>query len=372
MMKKQTLLGILVSFSLVSSAQAGEWSYEFMGKLQSLLGYSNPNSRYAYHQSRYHLPTRFSANLLLQYSFNENYQLGAYLDLAYGIDQQLKDYNHGSWGEEAYLIMDAPFGRLIGGQSYNAAYQLGISAPDSGVLGVNQSDIVNFVANPHWQRNHRGTAYRTLNSTEINTDGTAAKITYISPEFDGTMVGITYVPDSFSRDGLISPQASYKNKAGYIASIYHNREIGNVSVSGSLGLAHFSDIDDEISIGASLYYKGWTLGGGIRQTFVNHKFSDMNQIGYKRPEGFDGFRDAFAYNIGLGYEFGPFRSSLTYFYSKADEKGYEDKIIQLSGRYQLNQYMEIQAAVAHGDYDSPNKSESNQGYAFISGLVLKF
>lgn len=371
-MIKQTLLGAFVALSLVPSVQAGEWTFEAMGKAQSLFGYSRPDSRYSYHQSRYHLPTRFSANLMAQYSFNENYQLGAYLDLAYGIDQELKDYNHGSWGEQVYLILDAPFGRFIGGQSYNAAYQLGVGAPDAGVLGVNQSDIVNFVANPHWQRNHRGTAYRTLNSTEINTDGTAPKITYISPEFDGTMVGVTYVPESFSRDGLINSQATYRDKAGYIASVYHNRELGNVSLSGSLGLAHFTDIDDEISVGLSAYYKGWTLGGGVRKTFVNHKLADMNQTGYKSPEGFDGFRDAWAYNIGLGYEFGPFKSSLTYFYSKADDRSYEDKIIQLSGRYQLNQYVEIQAAVAHGDYDGPTKAESNQGYAFIGGVALKF
>ena len=300
-MKKAAIAAVCAAL-ISTAAEAGEWTFEAMGKARTLFGYGHPDSRYSYHRSRYHLPTRFNLSLLAQYSFDDSYQLGAYLDLAYGFDQQLKDYNHGSWGEEAYLILDAPFGRVVGGQSYNAAYQLGVGAPDAGVLGVNQSDLVNFVANPNWQRNRRGTAYRTLNSTDINTDGTAPKITYISPEFDGTMFGLTFVPESFSRDGLISRYAPYHDKAGYIASVYHNRELGNVSLSASLAAAHFEDIDDELSAGLSLYYKGWTFGGGIRRTFVSHKYADMNVRSPRRPEGFDAYRDAWAANIGVGYE----------------------------------------------------------------------
>lgn len=150
-MKKAAIAAVCAAL-ISTAAEAGEWTFEAMGKARTLFGYGHPDSRYSYHRSRYHLPTRFNLSLLAQYSFDDSYQLGAYLDLAYGFDQQLKDYNHGSWGEEAYLILDAPFGRVVGGQSYNAAYQLGVGAPDAGVLGVNQSDLVNFVANPNWQR----------------------------------------------------------------------------------------------------------------------------------------------------------------------------------------------------------------------------
>lgn len=371
-MIKKTIFAVVCAAIWAGDVAAGEWNFETMGKARALYGYSDPDSRYSYHQSRHHLPMRFNLNLLAQYSFNDDYQLGGYLDLAYGIDQQLKDYNHGSWGEEAYLILDAPLGRFIGGQSYNAAYQLGVGAPDAGVLGVNQSDIVNFIANPNWQRNSRGTSYRTLNSTEINTDGTAPKLTYISPETDGTMFGLTYVPESYSRDGLINRNASYRRKSGYIASLYHNREFNNFSVSGSLGAAYFTDIDNELSGGLSVYYKGWTVGGGVRKTFVSHKDADVNRRCRRCPAYFDGYRDAWAWNAGIGYEIGPLKTSLTYFYSKADDRDYEDKIIQLSGRYQLDKKIELQAAVAHGEFDGPNPFESNRGYAFIGGVALKF
>ena len=126
-MKKAAIAAVCAAL-ISTAAEAGEWTFEAMGKARTLFGYGHPDSRYSYHRSRY------------------------------GFDQQLKDYNHGSWGEEAYLILDAPFGRVVGGQSYNAAYQLGVGAPDAGVLGVNQSDLVNFVANPNWQRNRRPTS----------------------------------------------------------------------------------------------------------------------------------------------------------------------------------------------------------------------
>ena len=186
------------------------------------------------------------------------------------------------------------------------------------------------------------------------------------------MFGLTFVPESFSRDGLISRYAPYHDKAGYIASVYHNRELGNVSLSASLAAAHFEDIDDELSAGLSLYYKGWTFGGGIRRTFVSHKYADMNVRSPRRPEGFDAYRDAWAANIGVGYEIGPVKTALTYFYSKADGRDYEDKIVQLSGRYQLNRHFELQAAVTRGEFKGYDAAESNEGYAFVTGIGFKF
>lgn len=366
-----TAAAVLMVFATESSA--GEWNFEAFGKAKMLYGYSSFDSAYRHNHSHNHLPARITGSVMAQYQFDNGYQLGAYADLHYGADQQLKDYNHGVWGEEVYGVFDSPYGKLIFGQSYNAAYQLGVSAPSIGVLEVNQSDIVNFVSNPNWQRNHLGTGYRTLNSTDINTDGTAVKATYISPEFNGgTLFGFSYVPNSYSRDGLINRNASYKNKPGYIASVYHSEDIGGFTVSGSLGGAYFADNDQEVSFGANIYRKGWTLGGGIRRTWVNHYDAKMNRPVRKSFNEFDAYRDAWAYNAGIGYEIGPFKTALTYFYSKADGKDYEDKVIQLSGAYQLNSYLTIYTAAAHGEFAGATSADSNKGYAGIAGVGVKF
>ena len=89
-MIKKTIFAVVCAAIWAGDAAAGEWNFETMGKARALYGYSDPDSRYSYHQSRHHLPMRFNLNLLAQYSFNDDYQLGGYLDLAYGIDQQLK------------------------------------------------------------------------------------------------------------------------------------------------------------------------------------------------------------------------------------------------------------------------------------------
>ena len=372
MIRKAMLIACILSI-ISANAYSGEWHFEAFGKAKTLYGYSDLDSDSSRSDSHNHLPTRLSASLIAQYHFAEDYQLGAYVDLSYGIDQQLKDYNHGNWGEEVYGIFDSPYGKLIFGQSYNAAYQLGVSAPDIGVLGVNQSDVVNFIANPNWQRNSLGTGYRTLNSTDINTDGTAPKITYISPEFnDGTMIGFTYVPNTYSRDGLVNRHASYKYKSGYIASVYHSGELADFSLSGSLGAAYFDDNDKEVSAGFNIYRKGWTLGGGVRRTWVNHYDESINKPTRDAIEYFDGYRDAWAYNVGLSYEIGPLKTALTYFYSKADGQDYEDEIIQLSGSYQYNRYIDFYTAVAHARFDGQTSEDSNKGYAYIAGVGIKF
>ena len=372
-MKKIFLVAFAIAFLTSTAAFAGEWNFEVFGKAKALYGYSHFNSYYAEDRSHNHFPSRFSANTIAQYIFNESYNIGLYADLNYGIDQQLKDYNHGSWGEEVYGIFESPYGKFILGQSYNAANQLGISAPSIGLLNVNQSDIVNFIANPNWQRNRLSSGYRTLNSTDINTDGTALKVTYISPEFgDGTMFGFSYIPDSYSRDGLINRYAEYKNKDGYVAAISHAQDIYGFTVSGSLGAAYFEDNDKETSLGLNIYRKGWTVGGGLRKTWVNHHDARMNQPIRKSIEFFDGYRNAWAYNAGISYEFGPFKTALTYFYSQTTGKKYQDEIIQFSNSYQFNKYLSLYAALAHAEFNGSIADEDNRGYAAIIGAGVKF
>lgn len=366
MLKKILLISTLYALSTTTS-NAGEWSYDFFGKSSTLYGYSDYDSSHTRGESHNHFPSRLNAGAMTQYAFNDDYQLGLYLDLAYGIDQQLKDYNHGSWGEQIYGVLDSPYGKLILGQSYNAAYQLSVGAPSVGVLSTNQSDIVNFIANPNWQRNRKGTAYRTLNSTDINTDGTAPKITYISPEiFESTMLGLSYIPESYSRDGLINSHASYKNKSGYVVALSHSADVLGFSLSTSLGAAYFENNDYEGSLGLSIYRKGWTFGGSLRRTWADGK---TNRPIRKFIADYDSYRDSWAANAGLGYEFGPLKTSLTYFYAKADDKDYSSEIYQWENSYQYNKYLTFNASIARGDFKA---QIDNAGYAYIIGAELKF
>lgn len=293
-----------------------------------------------------------------------------------GADKELEDYTQGKWGEEAYAILDMPYGRVMGGQTWNVAYQFGVGAPSVGPLGVNNSDIVDFIANPNWRRNKTGTAFRTLNSTDINTDGTAPKISYITPEFYQTVVGLTYVPDIYSRAGLVSRYADYKNEDGYVAALYNHAEFGSLSLETSLGFAVFADDDREFSAGMSLSRGNWTFGGSYRRTYVDG--SDYPQNVRRKPqrmsEGFDGYREGYAWNVGVGYAFGPYQAGLSYFNSKADHTGNEDRIVQFSNQYRLNKYTDLYLITAHVDYRGADDDVRGnaKGYAFIAGVGFNF
>ncbi len=234
MMKlKIALFSALLVFA--TSAQAGEANYIFNGSIDSLYGYSDVSERFEKKDNNNHWLNNFYLNLGVENQFNSDYKLGLYVDLMAGIDKEMANYNNGDWGQEVYSVLDSPYGRIMLGETYNVAAQFHNGAPDVGALGINNSDIVDFISNPNWVRNKHDTSFETLNSTAMNTDGVAPKVSYITPEIYNTMLGITYVPDSYDRRGLINKYAKYASDDAYIAALYNELDLGFVDVATSVG-----------------------------------------------------------------------------------------------------------------------------------------
>lgn len=365
----------LVAFLTSFPAFAGEWETGMSGELTGLYGYTDVSKEYSAYNNHNHGTGDAELSAYAKYIFNNELEAGLYIDLMFGLDHELEDYNQGKWGEEVYGIADSPYGRLMVGQTYNAAYQFHVGAPDVGPLGANNIDIVDFIRNPNWNRKGSEAKFATLNSTAINTDGVAAKLTYITPEIYNTVLGFSYVPDSYNRRGLINKEASYRNNEGYIFSAYNYQNLGFADMSVSLGYAEFVDIDKEFSAGLSISRGNWTLGGSWRKTSSEDKETAINQqISASTPEFFDGYRDGYAWDVGLGYEFGPYQASLSYFKSVADDSRNKDEIIAFSNSYQYNKYLNIYLTAAHVNFEGNNAAaqENNKGYAFVTGLGINF
>ena len=230
-MKLKTLLFSLACF-FPALAQASEVEFIYSGRIDSLYGYSVPAGRYKHNDHRDHWINLFSLNLGLEKEFNADYSAGLYADLNAGINKRQDNFNNGDWGQEIYGIIDSPYGRIMLGETYNTAYQFQIGAPRAGAIGLNDSDIVNFMANPNWVKTKHATAYRTLNSTSMNTDGVAPKISYITPEIYGTMFGFSYAPDSYDRRGLVNKFARYADDSAYVFSLYTEQDLGFADMSG--------------------------------------------------------------------------------------------------------------------------------------------
>ena len=94
----------------------------------------------------------------------------------------------------------------------------------------------------------------------------------------------------------------------------------------------------------------------------------------KAPDLFDNYREGTAWNVGVGYKFGPIKTSVGFFEAKAENTSNRDRIFLWSNDFQVNKYLNIYAAAAHVDFRGENSDvENNQkGYAFVAGFGLNF
>lgn len=339
---------------------AGEWNYNIEGQAQTLYGYTDIKK---------HNHGVGKANILAsaEYNFTEEDVFSFNLNVMTGVDRDLQDYNQGRWGEEAYIIYDSSLGQLMLGQVYNVASLFHNGAYTTGVL-LNTSDIADFLSNPNWRRTSKETVFATLNSTDINTDGVALKINYISPEFYGTAIGFSYIPDSYNRRGLINKHVDYAHDDGFVGAIYNDVDFEYFASQISLGYAQYHGNDKELSVGLRLNRGNWYIGGGYRKTYIDgdNKLSNSEDL----IAEFDGYREGEAWNTGIGFEFGSVQSSLSYFESFSNKSDNQNKMVAFSNQYQFNKYIDIYLAIAYVDYE--NLYEKTSGYAVISGMGVKF
>lgn len=342
------------------AALAGEWDYGVDGHAQGLYGYSD--------EGKHNQGTgQGNVDSYIGYNFDDDTALTFHLDLMGGIDQEIEDYNQGRWGEEAYGVLESAYGQVMLGQVFNVASLFHNGAPAVGALSSN-NDVADFIANPNWKRNSKETKFATLNATDINTDGVAAKINYISPEVYGTAVGFSYMPDSYNRRGLINKHTGYAHKDGFVGAIYSDQSWEWFDSKTSFGYGQYHGNDKDYSLSLNLSRGNWNIGGGWRKTYIDG--DDKSSPNRELPLDFDGYREGSAWNIGLGYEIGPFASALTYFDSKAKDSDNRNKIVAFSNQYQFNKYTDFYLAAAYVDYHSTDDSKS--GYALVTGLGVNF
>lgn len=365
---------LLACFLLIADfAYAGQWDLDVSGHAQGLYGNINSPHRFDSLNKKNKGVGEADISFTAGYEIKNDYYISFNLDINGGADKELKNYNQGAWGEEAYVIADSPYGRLMLGQTFNVDAQFHEGTPSAGVLSSND-DVVDFITNPNWKRNGKTTKFATLNTTYINTDGVAPKISYISPEVYSSVLGFSYVPDAYNRRGLINKFADYKKDDGYIASLYNYQDFAFAEMKTTVGYAEFHDDDKEYTASIQFSKGNWSLGGGYRKTDVDGEQNYKTPITAQTPEFFDGYREAEAWNIGIGYKFGPFKSALTYFESKAKHTESQDKIITFANQYQLDKYVELYFAAAHVDFEGQKglTEDDNQGYALIIGAGFNF
>lgn len=370
-MKKIILFAPLIL--IASKAVAGEFVYDYSGAANAFYGYSDYAKNRHNHQKHNNTPSTAEIYTSAGYEFDNGNSLMLNVDGQIAGDKKIKDYNQGDWGENVYGVFTSRYGELSAGQMYNAAYQLAVGAPSVGYFRANNSPITDFLVTHNWQRGKKPTAYRTLNSTYLNTDGDALKFAYTTPEFYGTKAAFSYTPDSYSKSGLLSKQSRYEHKSSYALGLYNSHDFEYFSLESSLGYAFNHKNNQEISAGLSLYRKGWTIGGSYRRSFTSSNDYALNTSKEESyPYFYDGYRRSQAYNLGVSYEIGPFKTGVTYFSAKADKTDNEDHIITFANRYAFYKNTAVYLAAAFAEYKGDKTVESNRGTTIICGLEVNF
>ncbi len=363
--------------AVCATANAGEPVYDYGATATGFYGYSDYADSYRSRYKHNHTPVSAEITTSAGYRFDNDDELRLGFDAQVADGKEVEDYNHGTWGENLYAsyISDV-YGDLTLGQVYNAAYQLAVGAPSVGVWRVNNSPVTDFIANPNWQRHSRTASYRTLNSTFLNTDADAPKVSYTTPEFYNTKIAVSYTPDSYSEAGLINKNSRYDNRSSYAVGLYNDFDARYVEIESSLGYAYNRKNNQEASAGLSLYRKGWTLGGSYRQSWrsshdyaLNERDNDLTY----RPDYYDGYREGHAFNVGLSYEIGPLKTGVSYFAAYSDKTDNRDKIFSWANRFAFNKYVNVYAIGAYAEYKGNGRTEdNNRGYAGIVGLELSY
>lgn len=358
---------VLLFATIPTLAFAGAFETDFDLTLDSYYGYTDYSKPYNKLQKQNNINASLNMFSRLSYEFNEDYKTSLIGYFMADSAKEIENYNQGIWGEEIYALTETPYGDISVGQDSNVAYNFAVGAPSANKIHINNTELTNFITNPNWRKKGHKTAYKTLNSTYINTDGASLKANYVTPEFSGIKLGISYIPETYSQSGLVAKKSPYKDKSAYVLGAYGSWTILDYELETSFGFADYHKNDTEYSAGFSLYHKGWTFGASYRKTEVNSHDYALNKANL-----YDAYREGRAYNVGISYAFGPLTTGVAYFDSKSDNTANHDEIISFSNSWQYNKHTAFSLTMAHELSKGENKDIKNnsKGYAFIFGLEL--
>lgn len=297
--------------------------------------------------------------------------------------------------DDVYVYGDTAYGRIIAGSTGNVDKMLHVSAIDVGPLDIQASDIGNLIVNrtANSSKVLSATTVANLDTTYINLDQDANKVSYISPTYYGFTAGVTYVPSTSNLQGSDNSVAKGSLDRGYVATLAYSTVYENVGINATAGYGYFTNVEaplftgatpalattystdeDHYSLGLQLTYQGFTIGGGYKKVEddLNNAPGDVSQT------------DGSVWNLGVAYEEGPYGVSVAYMESNVENSvsnvaparnnvNDEVKTWLVSGKYNLGAGVDTFATIGHRKYDSETVGdEANKGWVALAGIGLTF
>ncbi len=228
--------------------------------------------------------------------------------------------------------------------------------------------------NNHFRKNN----FRALKDNSFDGVEDATKLSYFTPEFEGLKLGASYTPNS--ENSGITTTKYYHNSVVTIRDI--------ISVA-----ANYSEDFDNLSIKISTTAEKGKVkknNNSSKDLFAYDTSTTLNYFGFDIGASFGSWENSLQktneislnnssranyYSFGLGYSFGPIAASVTSFKSQFQKNDYQ--ALSLGLDYKLSRdlmpYFEV-TKFSFKPVSNSNSSDprNNQGYVFLTGILLSF
>jgi hypothetical protein len=193
--------------------------------------------------------------------------------------------------------------------------------------------------------------------------GDGSKITYFTPRFAGLQFGVSLAPDSGQADPVVPVRSAgaleehFEYGANYVNS-FNGFDIA-ASLTGNYGASPAGNAEDPYSV-----------TGGLVLGFGGFEFGGSYGFGENQAED-----ELMAGDLGIGYSTGPWKISLTGFYSQIEFNGTnnENELMegQLGVNYALGGGVSVFGTGTVGEHDN-DTAVDNDYVSLLSGVSVSF
>lgn len=295
-----------------------------------------------------------------------------------GVFVSLEAFNSGDQVDEAYTYLNSDYGRLtIGSENFDNYSEFWIGTAPTVGTPINSGWITAFVPAPSGANTGFLTPALTTN-VELRDDN--FMLSYRSPDFAGFAFSVSYAPTSAGGSDPGDPKNAPTDKNAenhniiglgltYIQTfngVDVNVAAGyNRATVGKTAEAAGADDPQQIKIGATIGFSGFTIGG-----------SYANEFEGQTDAGNTTSTEGQAWDLGISYSTGPWGFSLTYFHGEVEDTiavSGDDEVDAFTGAVSFAVGPGITASLTlmHAKWDEEANVES-KGTLGIAGLGVSF
>jgi len=308
--------------------------------------------------------------------------------------------------EEWASIGSAKYGKIYAGVKESINKSMHNEAVD---VGIGYGDVDQWIHEPVGMATFGGNGAGTGTGGNNTWDDTSfqnliddsASVSYITPQFAGFQVGVSFAPNGQGNTGgagTIGPanRATHQSDA-WDATLAYKRTVGGFTIGADAGVGGAqgskfgqSGVTTTAQVwntGLKMSYAGFTLGGaffGYNDNLTSASRSTTTGAG--RPTSLDGN----AWNAGLSYANGPWATSVLYYHeqhrglignetnqlSTGIRKQEEFDTYMLSGKYALGPGIDAKATGFYAEYNGRDygvgADNKTTGVGLVTGLDLSF